>query len=249
MENDLISNINFLKSSWAKVDFNQSDQAKKVKAPAQQKEYKSNQKIIKLFEKENWEFQPITLVDAIIQRRSIRKYSANPLNMKELSLLLYLTQGIKRYSPNYSFKTVPSAGARHPFETYFYANNVENLEKGIYRYLPLDNSIILEIEYYKGIEDDINEATLMQFWNPALFFFWAAIPYRTEYRYLNAAHKAIALDAGHLCQNLYLAAESIGCGVCAIAAYDQDLVDRLLKLDGNEEFVIYCASLGKKDIK
>jgi hypothetical protein len=60
-----------------------------------------------------------------------------------------------------------------------------------------------------------------------------------------AAYKVIALDAGHLCQNLYLACEAIGAGTCAIAAYDQDRADELLGVDGEEEFSVYLAPVGK----
>ena len=66
-----------------------------------------------------------------------------------------------------------------------------------------------------------------------------------EWRYDLSAHKVIALDAGHVCQNLYLACEAIDAGTCAMAAYDQDAIDRLLRLDGRDEFVIYLASVGK----
>ncbi len=66
-----------------------------------------------------------------------------------------------------------------------------------------------------------------------------------EWRYDLAAHKVIALDAGHVCQNLYLACEAIEAGCCAIAAYDQDLMDALIKLDGQEEFTVYLAAVGK----
>ncbi len=70
-------------------------------------------------------------------------------------------------------------------------------------------------------------------------------PYRMEWRYGLAAHKVIALDAGHVCQNLYLACEAIGAGTCAVAAYQQQLMDGLLRVDGQEEFVIYLAPVGK----
>jgi SagB-type dehydrogenase family enzyme len=76
---------------------------------------------------------------------------------------------------------------------------------------------------------------------------WSAIPYRMEWRYGLAAHKVILLDAGHVCQNLYLACEAIGAGTCAVAAYDQELMDKLLRIDGNDEFVIYLAAVGKVD--
>jgi SagB-type dehydrogenase family enzyme len=67
-----------------------------------------------------------------------------------------------------------------------------------------------------------------------------------EWRYEIAAHKVIAIDAGHVCQNLYLACEAIGAGTCAMAAYDQEGIDRLLRIDGYDEFTIYIASVGKK---
>ena len=70
---------------------------------------------------------------------------------------------------------------------------------------------------------------------------------RTEWRYAEASYKVIALDAGHVCQNLYLACEAIGAGTCAIAAYNQALADELLGIDGDEEFTVYLAPVGKID--
>jgi SagB-type dehydrogenase family enzyme len=67
-----------------------------------------------------------------------------------------------------------------------------------------------------------------------------------EWRYEIAAHKVIAIDVGHVCQNLYLACEAIGAGTCAMAAYDQEGIDRLLRIDGQDEFTIYIASVGRK---
>lgn len=65
-----------------------------------------------------------------------------------------------------------------------------------------------------------------------------------EWRYGLAAHKVIAIDAGHVCRNLYLACEAINAGTCAIADYDQEELDELLGLDGEDEFAIYIASVG-----
>jgi nitroreductase len=48
-----------------------------------------------------------------------------------------------------------------------------------------------------------------------------------------------------MCQNLYLACTSIGAGTCAIGAYDQNLMDGLVGVDGKEEFVVYVAPVGK----
>jgi SagB-type dehydrogenase family enzyme len=55
----------------------------------------------------------------------------------------------------------------------------------------------------------------------------------------------ILLDAGHVCQNLYLACEAIGCGTCAIGAYNQEKMDAVLGVDSKNEMTVYCAPVGK----
>jgi SagB-type dehydrogenase family enzyme len=79
----------------------------------------------------------------------------------------------------------------------------------------------------------------------AVTFVWTAIPYRTAWRYRILSPKIIAQDSGHVCQNLYLACEAIGAGTCAIGAYDQAKMDAALNLDGEREFTIYVAPVGK----
>ena len=93
----------------------------------------------------------------------------------------------------------------------------------------------------------VSEAALDQEFtgNSAVTFIWTAVPYRMEWRYDIAAHKVIAIDAGHVCQNLYTACEAIHAGTCAVAAYNQNLMDNLLGIDGTEEFTIYLAPVGK----
>ncbi|HOD73349.1 MAG TPA: SagB/ThcOx family dehydrogenase, partial [Candidatus Bipolaricaulis anaerobius] len=79
----------------------------------------------------------------------------------------------------------------------------------------------------------------------AVVFAWTTVPYRTEWRYSVSSHKVIAMDAGHMCQNLYLACEAIGAGTCAVGAYHQERMDALLGVDGEDEFTIYLAPVGK----
>ena len=76
-------------------------------------------------------------------------------------------------------------------------------------------------------------------------FAWTAIPYRTEWRYGILSHKQVALDPGHVCQNLCLDATAIEAGVCAIDAYDQIKIDAAIGVDGHDEFTIYCAAPDK----
>ena len=144
------------------------------------------------------------------------------------------------------FRTVPSAGCRHALETYLAVFRVEDLKPGVYRYLPLRQQLLFELSD-DLLAQKLGEAVLGQAFvaTAAVAFIWTAVPYRMEWRYGLAAHKVIALDAGHVCQNLYLACEAIGAGTCAIAAYDQQKIDTLLRLDGEDEFTIYLAPVGK----
>ncbi len=185
--------------------------------------------------------------EAIVARESRRDFGPAPFSLEELSALLWSVQGVKRVlNPAAALRAVPSAGARHSFETYLAASRVEGLDPGIYRYLPFDGELV---RVAGDEETDLRaaRACLGQGFvaRAAVTFFWTAIPARMEWRYGAAAHKVIAIDAGHVGQNLYLAAEALGAGVCAIAAYDQEDCDRLLGVDGKEEFTVYIAAAGK----
>jgi SagB-type dehydrogenase family enzyme len=186
-------------------------------------------------------------VEAIKHRKSHRTFLNRSLKLYELSFLLWATQGIRHLiDRGHAYRTVPSAGCRHALETYLTVLNCEGLEPGVYRYLPLEHKVLFEFTEDR-LKEKIVEASFGQAYpgKAAVTFIWTAIPYRMEWRYDLAAHKVIAIDAGHVCQNLYLACEAIGAGTCAIAAYDQEAMDRLLRIDGLEEFTVYLAPVGK----
>ena len=126
------------------------------------------------------------------------------------------------------------------------ALRVEGLDPGLYRYLPLSHQL-LPLDGPDDLEYQVGMAADEQFFagEGAATFIWTAVPYRMGWRYGPASLKLIALDAGHVCQNLYLACEAIGAGTCAIAAYDQARADALVGVNGEDEFVIYLAPAGK----
>ena len=81
--------------------------------------------------------------------------------------------------------------------------------------------------------------------NAAVTFIWSSIPYRTEWRYADRTYKIALLDAGHIGQALYLACETIGLGTCAIASYNQKLIDDIIQVDGEDEFAVYISPVGR----
>jgi len=225
-----------------------ADQFQGLPAPSLEKPVTKDDRFISLPRPAEISVPNLELRLAIESRRSIREYARDPLTMHELAYLLWSTQGIvQRHEPYATFRNVPSAGGRHAFETYLLINRASDLEPGLYRYLAFSHRLMV-VETSHGMADRFAEACLKQpiVGESAITFIWTCVIYRMAWRYSERAYRLVHLDAGHVCQNLYLAAEQIGCGVCAIGAFDDELMADLLGIDGVEEFVIYCATVGKK---
>jgi SagB-type dehydrogenase family enzyme len=241
----------FLKDTVRQVvDFSNTDQNKGIACPALEKTIPDAAQRIDLVPAEKMHgISTMDVFTAIANRRSRRAFGRGPLTLKELSFLLWATQGIRKIaSPGTAFRVVPSAGCRHALETYLCVFNVAGIEEGIYRYLPVEHQLFL-ISQPANLSSRLSKAALGQDFvgKSAVTFIWTTIPYRMEWRYDIAAHKVIAIDAGHVCQNLYTACEAIQAATCAVAAYHQELMDNLLDVDGKEEFVIYLAPVGKRE--
>ncbi len=196
------------------------------------------------------------IMELIGGRESRRNYADAPLSLLELSFLLWCTQGIRRFAGHknpVTFRNVPSAGSRHAFETFLFVNQVEGLKKAVYHYLPKTH----ELELWEDRSDfdaELTDALCGQQFaaSAPVLFVWASIPYRMEWRYGLKATKYLLIDAGHICENLYLACESIGCGTCAVGAYDQDRMDDLLgfppgpSTEKNYICTVYAAPVGRQ---
>lgn len=202
--------------------------------------------IINLPEPDFFDEQQVNFLEMIELRTTIRHYSDKSMSLKDLSYLLWCTQGVKMVVEKGSLRNVPSAGARHAFETYLLVNNVEGLEKGIYRFLAIEHKL-LAIKVDESLLDEAIPAFLNQktIANAAVTFIWVAVAERMVWRFGERGYRYLLLDAGHICQNLYLAGQNVNCGTCAIAAFDDDAVNRFLNLDGEELFVAYAATVGK----
>jgi len=238
-----------MKSGFAGMDGRRSDQSGGVPQPPLEKPHAKSDKTFKLPKPDDRAITKTDIYACMKDRRSRRQFTDQDLTPVELSFLLWATQGVARVTQGMhgTFRPVPSAGARHPFETYIVANRVGGLQPGIYRYLALTHELVSVDVPRDQMPQRLTAATLGQNFaaRSAAVFAWTCVPYRGEWRYQHEAHKTMLLDAGHIGQNLYLAAEAIGFGTCAIAAYDQDAMDSLLGLDGDNEFVVYLAPVGK----
>lgn len=197
------------------------------------------------------DFGQISLQDAISQRRSLRKYSDEPLSQEELSFLLYCSSWARDFRSNermeITFRNVPSAGSRHPIETFVDLRRVAGLKPGLYYYHPIKHCLILYDESPET-QNKVFEGCFRQemIQSSAANFIYTAVPYRTTWRYGQRGYRYLYIDAGHIGQNLSLAAEAVGSGACMIGAYLDEALNKVLKIDGTQEFVIYVAAVGKK---
>jgi len=185
-----------------------------------------------------------SLHDAIKRRQSVRGYRALPIGIESLGYLLWASTGIVRQHGGYQFRTAPSAGALYPIETYLVVNRVKELDAGVYHYA-IDRGVLETLK--KGnCQSAVSEAALDQQMcsDAAVVFVWTAIFERSKWKYGQRAYRYIYLDAGHIAENLALAAVSLGLGSCQIGALFDDEANRLVDVDGVDESVVYMSVVG-----
>ena len=226
----------------------ESDQKKGVAPPPLEKQYDKSGKLIELVSPESFSVGEVPLIEALANRKSRRIFTNEAISTEELSFLLWATQGVRVVDEKraQTKRVVPSGGGCQPYETYLLINRVHDIDRGVYRYLPIEHKLILVTKNLPEAEELMNKAWFQNFiGRSAVVFAWAAIPYRTEWRYSSRSYKDILIEAGHICQNLYLACEAIGAGTCAIANYNQEQLDSLLQIDGEDEMTVYLSAVGK----
>lgn len=191
------------------------------------------------------DFRGLYTEDAIQRRRSVRDYAGQPMTLEELSRLLFYTGGINAQRWGHKLRAAPSAGALYPIEIYPAVHRVEGLEPGLYHYAVRDHA--LELLQAGNLQGEIIRHGLMQeFLGQAnLVLVFTAIFQRLRWKYQERTYRYALLEAGHLGQNVYLAATSMGMGACAVGAFLDDDLNAMLGVDGQHEAAIYMLAVGK----
>ncbi len=188
-------------------------------------------------------YQGLSLEEAIEARRSTRRYAGVALSLDQLSRLLHAAQGITDKRRGY--RAAPSAGALYPIEVYASVRTVTGIEPGIYHYAVREHE--LELVAAGDVSAAIAHAGLDQAFlgQAGVCFILSAIFQRTRWKYHERAYRYVLLEAGHIGQNLYLAATSMGLGACAVGAFYDAEVNRLFGLDGETEAALHIIAVGK----
>jgi len=179
------------------------------------------------------------------ERRSRRQFQDVLLDESDFSQLLWAAQGITERRRGIELRTAPSAGALYPVETYVVVHDVEGVPAGIYHY-DVSGHQLEQLE--KGdFRREIARAALDQRMAglAKVVFVWTAVFERSTWKYRQRAYRYVYLDAGHIAQNVALAAVALGLGSCQIAALYDEEANALLGVDGERESAIYMTVVGK----
>lgn len=165
--------------------------------------------------------------EVLLTRRSRRSYKEGAITLKELSQILWSAQGITSKDKR---RTAPSAGALYPLEIYVVAGEVDNLESGIYHYDIKNHKLVKIID--KDRRDKLNQAA----WGNKRYIEKApvsiiitAIYERTTKKYGERGIRYVHIEAGAVCQNIYLQAESLNFSTVAVGAFSDPQVKKLLQ--------------------
>ena len=186
----------------------------------------------------------VSLHDALRARKSVRSFADVPLTTGQLSYLLWASTGIQRRQQGHEFRTAPSAGALYPIETYVVVNNVTGLANGVHHYSIRDHRLeeLRTGEFGPALaRSALDQGMCAE--APAVFV-WTAIPQRMKWKYKQRAYRYIYMDAGHIAENLALAAVALGLGTCQIGAIYDEEANELVGVDGTDETVIYMSVAG-----
>ncbi len=179
------------------------------------------------------------------RRRSQRRFQGAPLEKGELSQLLWAAQGVTGKGGSVELRTAPSAGALYPVETYLVIHDVEGIDPGVYHYDVQAHQ--LEQLNQGDFRREIARAALDQRMaaQANAVFVWTAVFRRAKWKYDQRAFRYVYLDAGHIAQNVALAAVALGLGSCQIAALYDEEANELLGVDGTAESTIYMTVVGR----
>ena len=201
----------------------------------------------------NARLAPGALGEALMARRTCREFLDRSLPLRLLESVTALCFGRLGLIDGGPFGTLlhrsaPSGGGRHPIECYVMALQVSGLPRGLYHYSVDRNTLVLLSS--RASREDVRRFTRGQAWfaDAAAVFLLTAVFSRTMWKYPTPrAYRVVLFDAAHACQNLLLAATSLGLGAYSVAALDESAIDGYLGLDGFSEGVLYVAGIGWPD--
>lgn len=163
------------------------------------------------------------IFDVMAARRSVRSFTESPVTPEELARILWAGQGIT--DSKRGLRTTPSAGALYPIVLYVCDKS------GVGRYEPKTESIATLSD--ADVKDKLTAATWGQsaVGEAPIVIVVVAKPEVTAAKYGARAERYCILEAGHVAQNIVLAAVALDLGAVTIGGFDDDSIRAVLNLE------------------
>lgn len=190
------------------------------------------------------------LEQTLYRRRTHRSFSAQPVSLHDLAVLLGTVFGPAEFIDGFEYgalirRTSPSGGARQELDAYLATPNVTGIPAGLFHYNAREHSLELLREGFTHTEagalcahqEGTDQAAFIIFVTAA----WERM--RVKYRHPRA-YRVSHLNAGHLGQTFALAATTLGLGPFQTAAFDDTAVESRLGLDSATHSTLYVLAAG-----
>jgi len=188
------------------------------------------------------------IFSAFLLRKSEREYSAiNSLNLQDLAQLLkYSVGSIDDGKLPITRRPYPSAGALYPLEIYLLVfRQFDGLKTGIYHYR-VDTHELECIEERVFLDEDIGDIASYEWVKKgSVMIVLTAVFERTQSKYNERGYRYVLIEAGHVGQNMCLAAPALSLKICPLVGTYDSRIEQLLEIDGITESVVYSLVIGK----
>ena len=189
------------------------------------------------------------LADAIAARTSCRRFRQEAIPLGQVSDLLHSAYGVLGTVDlwgEFCERPVPSGGGLYPLELYVLTQNVDGLRGGAYHYVPIAH--LLEVVRPDPLPSLLtSEMFLGQPYlsDAAAIVVLTGVVERSLWKYEDRGYRYLLLEAGHVAQNLNLCAAALGLGSLSLGGFFDEDVGALLRLDDDEEVVLYGIAVGQ----
>jgi SagB-type dehydrogenase family enzyme len=186
------------------------------------------------------------LSEALRRRRSRREYADVPISETELATVLAAAYGptFAAEGTTQSFRSVPSGGALYPLELYVACHRVDPLDGALYHFDPLRHG--LELLRPLDPSETARVTPYDELVAPsAAVVLVTGVFWRSRFKYGARAYRFTLMEAGHVGQNIALAAAALELATVPLGGFFDRRADELLGLDGLTEASLYLFPLGR----
>jgi SagB-type dehydrogenase family enzyme len=188
------------------------------------------------------------LAGAAQARRSARELDPVPIPVGDLATLLDAAYGVTAANADNGyprpFRAVPSGGALYPLELYVAVQAAAGIDPGLHHLEPgarrlehLDPGLTAEALAGAFVQPEVILGSAVVVLLGALFE-------RSTFKYGERGYRFVLIEAGHVAQNLTLAATELGYASVCLGGYFDHEVDALVGLDGVTSSIVYAIAIG-----